>query len=256
MPRDAARLGPEITDKYFRLDIENIRPGLGGSIWVSWGGPVEGTGRIEIWEPNRHLRLRQEDRQGVVGPVTVDYLLEGSGGRTVLRLVHSGFGAGADWDAEYDGTRRGWQSFLAVLKHDLERHRGEPCRAVTFCRPVAMSAEQLWKLMLSPACLLAEGSLAGLAAGERYRVRTALGENLDGVIRRLDPPGYLMATVESLHDALLCLYCETHGGQGFLTLSWNLYGPAVDAAAELRDRWGALLDAQLGTVAARTEAGC
>jgi hypothetical protein len=37
--------------------------------------------------------------------VYVDYFIESRGGTTVLRLVHSGFGRGANWDAEYDATR-------------------------------------------------------------------------------------------------------------------------------------------------------
>ena len=33
-----------------------VTPGVGGVIWLSWGGGVEGEGAIDIWEPGRRLR--------------------------------------------------------------------------------------------------------------------------------------------------------------------------------------------------------
>lgn len=52
-----------------------------------------------------------------------DYVLEAEGGKTVLRLVHSGFGSSADWDSEYEGTREGWSACFVGLKEGLEQHR-------------------------------------------------------------------------------------------------------------------------------------
>jgi hypothetical protein len=42
----------------------------------------------------------------------------------VLRVVHAGFGIGAEWDEEYDGTVRGWRYKLRGLRHYLSRHGG------------------------------------------------------------------------------------------------------------------------------------
>jgi len=55
-----------------------------------------------------------------------DFFLETENGKTVLRLVHSGFGDDEDWDLEYDGTRGGWFSCFFRLQQAIERHRGEP----------------------------------------------------------------------------------------------------------------------------------
>ena len=43
---------------------------------------------------------------------------------TTLRLVHSGFGPGADFDEEYDGISQGWPVELRSLRHYLENHAG------------------------------------------------------------------------------------------------------------------------------------
>ena len=108
--------------KWFALDAR-VKPGVGGEVWLSWPG-MEGASPISVWEPGKRLQTREEH-----GPVlmTVDWHLEAKGGKTILRLVHSGFGADAAWDDQYDDTSRGWAVFVGNLKHYLERHRGAPC---------------------------------------------------------------------------------------------------------------------------------
>ncbi|MGH9671701.1 MAG: SRPBCC family protein, partial [Bryobacteraceae bacterium] len=104
-----------------------VEPGEGGSVWMSWGPGMEGAERIRIWEPDRRLSLSP----GGDSPRVVDYILEANGDTTTLRLVHSGFGAGASFDEEYDSTAGGWRIFLAMLRFGLERRRGVQARNVT-----------------------------------------------------------------------------------------------------------------------------
>ncbi|HEY6327935.1 MAG TPA: SRPBCC domain-containing protein [Blastocatellia bacterium] len=110
-----------------------VEPGVGGSITADWGAGIVWKTDIEIWEPNRHLRL-VETRDHLIGTgpdahrmepcrLVQDYYLESDGGKTVLRLVHSGFGTGEGWDLEYEGTRGGWQDCFFRLREGLERHR-------------------------------------------------------------------------------------------------------------------------------------
>ena len=88
--------------RWFPLQAE-IEPRVGGRYWMSWGGEYAGEHRIEILEPERHLRTTMpsmNQKDGKPAQLAVDFHLEGRGGRTALRLVHSGFGRGADWDEE------------------------------------------------------------------------------------------------------------------------------------------------------------
>jgi uncharacterized protein YndB with AHSA1/START domain len=68
-----------------------VTPGEGGSISLSWGEFWSGTSAIEVWQPNRRLRTveRRQDSTGRVVEIAVDYIIEGHGGQTVLRVVHS-----------------------------------------------------------------------------------------------------------------------------------------------------------------------
>jgi hypothetical protein len=57
-----------------------------------------------------------------------DYYLESQGGKTIVRLVHSGFGASEAWDTEFEGTRGGWAACFVRLKQSLETHRNDTVR--------------------------------------------------------------------------------------------------------------------------------
>ena len=107
-----------------------VEPGAGGFVLADFGPGMEWKTAIEVWEPNRHLRL-VETRGQTISPVeekmepcrlVQDYYLESAGGKTILRLVHSGFGSSQAWDHEYEGTRGGWAACFVRLKLGLERH--------------------------------------------------------------------------------------------------------------------------------------
>lgn len=109
-----------------------VDPRKGGEYVSDWGPGLEWRTVIEVWEPNRRLRLA-ETRDRVMSASDVpeplepcrlvqDFYLEAAaGGRTVVRLVHSGFGSSEAWDREYEGTRGGWASCFLRLKYSVER---------------------------------------------------------------------------------------------------------------------------------------
>jgi uncharacterized protein YndB with AHSA1/START domain len=83
--------------RWFPLEAQ-VEPGAGGVIRYRWGD-MQGICRIESWEPPNHLRTSwmafdMPQQSSGEARLAVDWFLEGRGGRTVLRLVHSGFGAG------------------------------------------------------------------------------------------------------------------------------------------------------------------
>jgi uncharacterized protein YndB with AHSA1/START domain len=130
-----------------------VQPSAGGVIVADWGPGLEWKTDIEVWEENRHLRLA-ETRSKVLTASPVeeplepcrlveDFYLSSEGGKTVLRLVHSGFGSSEAWDSEYDGTRGGWAVCFFRLKLGLERHRNDTVvnRTVTaLCEGIACAA--------------------------------------------------------------------------------------------------------------------
>ena len=188
-----------------------VEPGVGGTISLAWGEPGAGTAMIEVWEPNRRLRTleRRRDTAGRLVEIVVDYFIESDGGRTILRIVHSGFGAGAEWDVEYDGTVRGWRYELRSLRHYLSRHRGMPRRVAWVAARTSLSPEVCYKQVMGPTGLARDGRLTGLREGDAYRIAGSAGV-FEGLVLVNRPPLDFAGTVTNLNDALLRY--EFYGG--------------------------------------------
>ncbi len=226
-----------------------VEPGEGGKVWLSWGPGMEGESRIAIWEPARRLRLVANYPEGVAAPtdaagrpveVAMDFEIEGSGGRTRVRLVHSGFGRGAEWDNEYDAIWRGWKYELRSLRHYLERHPGEDRKVVWAHRKSDLPQDEIWRRLMSPEGL---GALPpGLAEGDRYLLAGADGTEVQGEVRVNRPPTDFSGTVQSLDDALL-RYVHEMGGANLWLWAW---GEAAERLEGIEERWKEMLERLLG----------
>ncbi len=231
-------------------------PGKGGSIWISWGPPWEGESSIEVWEPNRHLRTKwpwQGDSSqvppGEPVHVAVDYYLEGRGGVTTLRLVHSGFGRGANWDDEFDSVRRGWRFELQSLKHYLEHHAGKDRKIVWVVRKIEGSRRAAWPKLTGPEGLGAHGSLAAIRAGDAFAMGTRDAEALRGRVLGIDPPQQFFGVVENFNDGIMRIEIE---GPSFdrddarqqVWLWLSTYGVDGARLAKLEASWKAMLERQ------------
>ena len=80
-----------------------VKPGAGGSVWSWWADDMQWESPIAAWEPNRHMRVvwlepGEYGEMKVPFQIAVDYTLETRAGKTVLRLVHSGFSTDTAWD--------------------------------------------------------------------------------------------------------------------------------------------------------------
>lgn len=206
--------------RWFPVDAR-VKPGVGGAVFISWGPGMEGEAKIEVWEPNRHLREVHPSQKGV--PLTLDWMLEGKGGETILRCVQSGFGFGSDWDDEFDSIELGWGLYLRNLRHYLERHRGiASCHRLFKGFPVTGAKEETWQRLVRGV----EGK-----PGSSYSVTTATGLGMKGKIEvRLEAKA-LAVTLEDRNDSLARFTIAGCGGQCFLAVESYLYGVAPDVAA-------------------------
>ena len=228
--------------RWFPLEAR-VEPGAGGSVWLSWGEGWSAGSRIEIWEPGRRLRAVSDRTDAGGRPVllAVDYHLEPAEGGTVLRVVHSGFGRGAEWDQEYDAVSRGWKFELRSLRLYLERHRGTP-RGVAWARVVTeLTVDEVHRRVMGPEGLVAEGSLAGLEEGDPYRIAAATGEVFAGRVLINRPPGDFAGTVASLDDALLRYVYEV----GTTSVWLSAWGVAEETVRDFERRWQAKLEGLL-----------
>jgi uncharacterized protein YndB with AHSA1/START domain len=226
--------------KWFPLEAR-VTPGVGGEIWMSWPG-MAFAAPISVWEPGK--RLQTQDSGGAQ-LMSVDWFLEAKGGKTLLRLVHSGFGADAAWDDQYDDTARGWTVFVGNLVHYLERHRGSAVRQIVIPVPIEIAVDEAWTRFLGPRGIALD--TAGLAVGSRYATTAATGDRLEGALDLLLAPRAFGGTVAAWNDALLRM--EFQGcGPGkvqcwFVIVTYGM--PDADVEA-IRARWTALLTPLFG----------
>ncbi len=93
---------------------------VGDEILFRWYPGGEYTKTVTAREEGKHLQFGG-------GALVIDWFIASeSGGVTILRLVNSGFGDGAEWDDMYDATAGGWRYFLFNLRDYVEHHAGEP----------------------------------------------------------------------------------------------------------------------------------
>jgi uncharacterized protein YndB with AHSA1/START domain len=198
------------------VEAARVTPGAGGSIWLSWGDGMGIETRIEVWEPERRLRVVNEPRPDddpsmrtmervwrlrVEQPLYEEWRLEHRGDVTVLRLVESGIPDSPDWDGFYEGTRNGWRTALLGLKHYLEKHLGQPRHSTT--------------IKLTTSLPLAEAK---------------------AIVTR---------TVEMEDDALLTPSFVDNGRERVVWVGLSTYGPDRAALNAAEERWTALLQEAL-----------
>jgi hypothetical protein len=144
-----------------------------------------------------------------------DFYIEGKGGSTVLRLVHSGFLTTADWDAEYNGTRGGWKVFFRILRHALTRHRGVAGRNLDLYALSSEPVDRVWELLapLRPSRL----------EGEK-------------------PPQVAWWIWPEQNDAMVQLACSAYGPKTGVWLNVSTFGLSDEAVEAIRKDWKQLLE--------------
>jgi uncharacterized protein YndB with AHSA1/START domain len=243
---------PEELTRWFPLQAE-VTPGEGGSIRLRWTEELDGRNAIRAWEPKRHLRIGwfepDEEKAGDERRVfysdtegrrrlAVDFFLEGKGGHTVLRVVHSGFSNAAGWDEEFEAHRRGWTFELQSLRNYLERHEAEE-RQVTWVRkPIDVSQDEAWSRLAARVSVSGAADFENLEPGDRYAITTSHGDRLEGEVLLAQAPTEFAGTVENLGHALMRFGIETCTRTGRPEASfWLSTWGDPERADAFRARW-------------------
>ncbi len=180
-------------------------------VWEAWADPeklpqwftdgAEGeakVGRSMTWIFDKFdyrftyeiLEARPEERLVLTGKTAggsalfVEIDIEQAGGRTVLKLVQSGFGEGAEWDHEYQGVNSGWEMALAILKHYLENYFGRSRHHALVMLPAKYSFSQLSPFYRDEQSLARWLTRAGGIGnpGTSYQLTLANGDKLSGEV--------------------------------------------------------------------------
>jgi uncharacterized protein YndB with AHSA1/START domain len=225
-------------ERWFAPRAEVV-PGVGGRMLWSWGEAHSWPLEIEVWEPQKHLRARYasqvDDGRGGQVPIFVDFHVEGAGGKTKLRLVHSGFGPEASFDQEYDGISRGWPVELTSLRHYVERHLGQERAVAWSIGKPSSTPDAAWTALCA-----AIGDLDAARAGERIALRFGPGAAIEGRCLRT---GQREITVDAdgLGDGFLRIGVESCTGELQVWLWLALWGRPQDETERFQQAFDALV---------------
>ena len=214
--------------QWFAPDVR-VTPGEGGSIYVGWGPGMGGEAPIRIWEPGKRFGWVQGE--GTERPQVVTLEIEGSGGKSTLKLVHSGFGAGAEFDNEYDSSFGGWHTFFAMLQEGLKRFKGVAGVNVCAFRMAECNKSEAWDRMVAALAMSSMSEGSGFTG-------TVGSIQVKGTVVRNPKAGYLCL---SLEDSILGVFVEG-GDKAMVTLQWILFGDAASHQDEVRKAVETIVD--------------
>lgn len=193
----------------------------GKSIELGWSPEMSGKANIRDWEPGK--RMSWVEGEGSEREKVVEFQVQAKNdSTTTLRLVHSGFGAEAEFDSEYDSTHGGWHTFFASLRHGLERFANKPAKMLSAFRMAEESKTAVWERCK------AELAIDTTTEGASYTAKLGIYD-LAGKVLRSPREGYLCLRVDTLDDSVLSIFIEG-GSKAMVTLQWTLYGDAVQVA--------------------------
>lgn len=228
---EAIATGPGITSWFIPHEVEGRE---GGAVRMDFGPAFgEMTAAVTVWEPPHRVVFDSEGDQALAH----EWLVEARDGSScVVRLVVSGFGAGAGWDAQYDGLSNGWQIFLHNLRLHLTHFTGQRGRAIIPTRMTAGPKDAAFSRLCD-----AVGLPDDLHEGDRVQAAGPGVPALSGIVEGVqvtdvthtyfllleDPaPGTAFLTAEGSDDAVA------------ISLYLYLYG---ETGAAVKDEWTALL---------------
>lgn len=231
---EAVASGPGITAWFVPATVEGR---VGGKVELDFGpGYGVETARVTAWDPPRRFvaEVAGEGRP----PFATEWLVEArDGGTCVVRLINSGFGHGAEWDAEYDATESGWRLFLRNLRLYLTHFPGQRCTSVLVnghaAGPVARAFGELAAVLGLP---------EDAAEGEKVTAGAPGVPPLAGVVE-LATDSVLALRLDQPASGIGFVAAEPAGeGSSHASVYLYLFGDgAAEAAARDEPAWRALV---------------
>ncbi|MFV3073112.1 SRPBCC family protein [Niveispirillum fermenti] len=172
----AMATGPGNAAWFMRAEIEERE---GGRFRFDFGQEVSTNGEVTLWQPPHRFGYVERDWMENAPPVATEIsIVARSGGLCQVRMVHSLFASGDDWDDQLEGFESGWPCFFAALRLYLEYFPGLPGAGFMAMVPTTLSTLESWRDLLSATGL--DNPLVG-----EERAGPAGPETLAGVIEKV-----------------------------------------------------------------------
>lgn len=238
----AIATGPGISAWFVPSQVEEY---LGGLATANFGPGMESVAKITLWDPPHRFVMDSEDLGPGAPPVASEWIVEArSGGTCVVRVVHSLFADGEDWDNQLVGWESGWPSFFRILRLYLEHFPGQPSASFQLGGVGPGSRSEAW------AALTGALGMAGAAVGQRVSSPHGVPP-LAGLVVRVGEEAYpeeLLLRLDEPAPGTAHFFAMEMGGQVYLSVRIYLYGEqAASVVARDEPLWQAWMGERFPT---------
>ncbi|WP_129790495.1 SRPBCC domain-containing protein [Sphingosinicella sp. CPCC 101087] len=205
-----------------------IEERVGGAIRFDMGENGESRGEVTAWEPPLRFGYVERDWAEGAPPLATEITVTAkSGGRCLVRMVHSLFASTDEWDDQMEGFEGGWPAFFEVLRLYLSHFAGMEAAVASAMTRFEAPQLEVWKRMTERL------GLAGVDAGER-RTTPQTPERLSAIVERMEQDNrqryvLLRLTEPTPGIALLGTYGVDNAVNA--SLAFYLYGEEAGARA-------------------------
>lgn len=238
----AIATGPGISAWFVPSEVEE-RPGGRAVSHFGPGDTMDSVGTVTEWMPPRRFVVETHDRPGLVAS---EWTVEARSGSTCLiRVVHSWFAEGADFDDEYAGHSEGWQAFFRLLRLYLTHFAGETGASFQAMGVAPEPRSAAWATFTRPF------GLAGAKLGDRVDAPAGLPPLGGTVVWAGTPewPEELIIRTDRPAPGLAHLVPFPMNGKVYPAIRFYLYGAAAAAAKDSAEAaWSGWMGRHFGTV--------
>lgn len=210
--------GPGISCWFVPTNVE-LREG--GEIKFQFGDGIEGKGIVTGVEPPHRLSYEERDWAPGAPPLATECIVEAeSGGKCILRMVHSLFSDSDQWDDQMEGFESGWQGYFRILQLYLTHFRGQPCRNIRINGGSTRTEVEAWRELIDGL------GLADAGVGKRLTTRD-FAPTLAGVVERVGDGSRfheLVLRIDEPATGIVEIGAFTWDGKVRLAIGMFLYG--------------------------------
>ena len=233
---EALATGPGISSWFYPTDVGER---VGGALRYHTGSKMDAPATVTVWDPPHRFRHEGEDCGPGGPPTATEWTIEPtSGGRCLVRVVHSLFAGLDDWDDQLESFEAGWPQCLAIMRLYLGHFRGQRASIVRVIGAADGSTRDAWE------ALLGELNARGLSPGDRWAFAVSGAAGLAGVFEesRTGRQPYAVIRLDQPAPGTAALSAYKIADRATVALSIYFYGDEAAAAARNEAAWQAWME--------------
>lgn len=123
---------------------------VGGAVLFDFGGGAESKGTVTCWEPPARFCIEERDWSGEAPPLATEIVVTSrSGGKCLVRMVHSLFTRRDDWDDEMEGFEAGWPGYFEILRLYLRHFADQRAQSLRVSSVASGGHLEAWRELAS-----------------------------------------------------------------------------------------------------------